>query len=52
MCGNRPHEYAPAPAKFLKGDAKPDVFVLDCPICAAIAVMVDVNAKLRREQDA
>ena len=52
LCGDKPHEYDPAPAKFLKGDVKPDVFSLDCPICAAIAVMVDVNAKLSREQDA
>ncbi|RYQ59297.1 hypothetical protein PG1550B_0368 [Bifidobacterium pseudolongum subsp. globosum] len=53
LCGTRPHEYDPAPSRFLPGDFKPDVVEVPCPICAAVAVVYEAElAMRRREQDA
>ncbi len=52
LCGTPPHEYEPAPARFMKGDLKPEVFALDCPVCAAIAVVWAAEQRMHGEQDA
>lgn len=52
VCGVRPHEYTPAPGRFLAGDERPEVYALDCPICNAIAIVHDAERRIRQGDDA
>lgn len=46
LCGCRPHEYNPAPARFLKGDFKPEVVEVSCPICHAMAIVYEAERRM------
>lgn len=46
LCGLRPHEYEPAPSRFLAGDFKPEVVEVPCPICRATAIVYEAEKQL------
>lgn len=48
LCGERPHEYTPAPGRFLAGDVRPDVYAIDCPICAAIEIVFHAERSIQQ----
>ena len=51
LCGLRPHEYDPAPSRFLAGDRKPEVVEVPCPICAAMAVVYEAEKQMSRNNN-
>ena len=51
LCGCRPHEYNPAPARFLKGDFKPEVVEVSCPICHAVAIVYEAEKQISRNNN-
>ena len=51
LCGCRPHEYNPAPARFLKGDFKPEVVEVSCPICHAMAIVYEAEKRLSQNNN-
>ena len=46
VCGLRPHEYEPAPSRFLPGDRKPEVVEVSCPVCYAMAFVYEIEKQL------
>lgn len=46
LCGLRPHEYEPAPSRFLPGDRKPEVVEVSCPVCYAMAIVYEAEKQM------
>ena len=51
LCGLRPHEYDPAPSRFLAGDRKPEVVEVPCPICRAMAIVYEAEKQISRNNN-
>lgn len=51
VCGLRPHEYEPAPSKFLPGDRKPEVVEVSCPVCYAMAFVREIEKQIYRNNN-